>query len=216
MRSGDIVFAAALCLGFASLATGQVTTDVGVGFGLAKATGSECGDFGNCEPLAWGPGGEVAAHVNNHITFFGGAAWGRASLATTYRSIDVRSATIDANSFAVRGGGRFYGQRLDAPVRAFVDLSAGWGQSTVELWVENCPYVTRARRVCGRVSESSFELTPGGGVDIRLSDRVTYRAAGRFPILFNEGDNATGIRFETGIVFRFPGIARQEHFADVR
>ena len=206
--SRSVVFVVALCLGSAVLAEAQgVTTDMGIGFGLGKELGVECEADGislaDCAPLSWGLDGEVAVHVHERVALFGDVGWTRYSLDTT-ATIFQPPATVpaanfpigvDRNDLSVRGGARFYAQPVDAAVRAFAAISAGW----LRYWGQ-----AMALGFSDGGSASGFGLFPGGGVDFRLSDRVTYRLAGRFSFGFVDGERSTALGLATGVVFRLP------------
>jgi hypothetical protein len=48
---------------------------------------------------------------------------------------------------------------------------------------------------------NSWVFTPGGGVDSKLSDKVSVRIQGDWMLIRNSGTNVNGLRFGAGIVF---------------
>jgi len=50
-------------------------------------------------------------------------------------------------------------------------------------------------------SESGFTFAPGGGVDVKLNDKINFRFQLEIPIIHFEGDTETGVKFMFGVSF---------------
>ena len=48
-------------------------------------------------------------------------------------------------------------------------------------------------------SVSAFTFAPGGGVDVKLNDKVNFRFQLDIPVIKFDGDTETGVRFTFGI-----------------
>ena len=59
--------------------------------------------------------------------------------------------------------------------------------------------VTRFSADCDGCSESGFTFAPGGGVDVKLNDKVNFRFQLDIPVMKFEGDTETGFRVTFGI-----------------
>jgi opacity protein-like surface antigen len=93
-----------------------------------------------------------------------------------------------ANTFSVSGGVRFTGT-ANARVQPFGQVLLG----LFHLSVSDC---TGTGTEC---SSNDFTLAPGGGVDIRLTDKVNVRAQVDFFIVMAEGETENAQRFWFGI-----------------
>ena len=187
----------------ASLAEAQrrVVADVGIGFGLGQELASNC-DFvdaklAGCSPLSLGLTAEIALHVHDRVAVVVGGGWSRATADTTgVIPGRVTSTPFDAQGVSAAIGARFYAQPIYSSVRPFAAVSVGWQEVSGE---------TTVLGMTAKGSSTAFGFGVSPGVDIQLSDRLTYRVAGivtlGFPEKRAQGATANmGIR--TGIVLR--------------
>ena len=195
---------AVLFLGATSLAHAQITTDVGVEFGLGKGIGVDCSADGvslaDCSPVSLGVGGEVAVHVHDHVAILGGVGWSTASLSTNATVHDFflgdLSLPVDVvlSEFSGGIGLRLYSHGLSQPVRGFVQLSAGGARGQVDIDVLG---------FSEDVTVTGFALSPSAGVDVQINRRLIYRVRGGVGFGFSEGEVSRSLGVQTGLVFRF-------------
>ena len=210
LRTPRVLVVALVSLSFVgsapSLAEAQqgrvVVADVGMGFGLGQELASNC-DFvdaklAGCAPLNLGLTAEFALHVHDHIALLIGGRWSRATANTT-GVVPGRRATstpFDAQGVSAALGARFYARPFYSSVRPFATVTVGWQEVSGE---------TTVLGMTAKGSSTAFGFGVSPGVDIQLSDRLTYRVAGivtlGFPEKRAQGATANmGIR--TGIVLR--------------
>ena len=179
----------------------RVVADVGIGFGLRQELASNC-DFvddrlAGCAPLNLGLTAEFALHLHDHIAVFIGGTLSRATpnSAGVIRGTGT-SAPFDVGTGSISLGTRLYAQPIYSTFRPFAAVTVSWQEVSGEAAV-------LGRAVEGSASAYGFGVSPG--VDVELSDRLTYRVAGMASFWFSGGRGlgpTANIGIRTGIVLR--------------
>ncbi len=111
-----------------------------------------------------------------------------------HKSNDTLGTDVDV--ITSLGGLRFAPRAATARTTPFIQILAGAArvsQVFLPMGVESSPVVTE------------FALQPGGGIDIRISDRVYARAMVDYRRIFFETIGANEIRVAAGLVMGFGG-----------
>ena len=154
------VFAVVLALA-APVGAQQSVGSVAGGFGLGQGVLSGDCRFG-CGPLLKGFIGEGSVNLSDRVAIAGRV---RVSLASVIATRDDVHFAADIRDVGVGGGIRVYGRRNN--VRPFVQLMAELDNFDVggEL---------------GGFSESGLAVSPGGGVEVDIRERVGLRVLGEW------------------------------------
>ena len=188
-----------LWLGIALPATAQDTpkADVSVGYQAVGVTGDVD------ETFVKGWYADFAGNVTQWlgIVFEVGGAYKSITETTTFGGVTA-TATADLSVHQFMGGVRFnarpnptvtpFGQILVGGVRGAADVSGsvtGGGQT----------FATES----DAFSSTNVALQVGGGIDLRITDRVGIRAGGDYLRLFEEDAGVNAFRFAVGAVFPF-------------
>jgi len=108
------------------------------------------------------------------------------------KSFDFDGFNVDANLHTLVGGVEFKDNSKETKVKPFAHLMAGLGHSSVEV-----------ETVDVDASNTGFSAVIGGGIDVRVNERVDFRAI-QFDWNPSRADGQTGHNFRIGIgiVFR--------------
>ena len=123
--------------------------------------------------------------VNGNLNRFVGIV---GEVGGNYKTIDVLGSSLDLSAHSFMAGVRFRAESPKAiPFAQFlvgaVRGSAGFlGQSD---------------------SSTDFAFQPGGGIDIRVTDRLAVRAQGDFRIIKGDGDTTNQFRVAFGVAIGF-------------
>ncbi|HLG54283.1 MAG TPA: hypothetical protein VI485_03065 [Vicinamibacterales bacterium] len=110
----------------------------------------------------------------------------------SYATIQLFGAAVDANVHTFMGGARFF-RRMDR-LTAFAQVLAGVARADggVDfLGVQISDSVT------------DFAIQPGGGVDVRLTERLAARFGADYRRIFSEDSDGNEFRFLAGMVLGF-------------
>jgi opacity protein-like surface antigen len=110
----------------------------------------------------------------------------------SYATIDLFGTDVDANVHTFMGGARFV-RRMDR-VTPFAQVLVGLaraGGGVDFLGVQISDAVT------------DFAIQPGGGVDVRLTERLSARVGADYRRIFSEDADGSELRFTGGIVVGF-------------
>ena len=110
----------------------------------------------------------------------------------SYATIDLFGTDVDANVHTFMGGARFV-RRMDrvTPFAQFLVGLARAGGGVDFLGVQISDAVT------------DFAIQPGGGVDVRVTERLSARVGADYRRIFSEDADGNELRFTGGIVLGF-------------
>jgi hypothetical protein len=94
--------------------------------------------------------------------------------------------TFTANIYTYTGGARFGSGIVDRKWRPFAEVTLGSGQDNGD--------------GTGKINRFPV-VTPGAGVDLRLTNRIALRSRLDFPLLMRYSDMLVGTRVSVGIAF---------------
>lgn len=109
----------------------------------------------------------------------------------------------DMSLYNFLGGVQFKDNSSDARVKPFAHMLAGAGHGRLKISNVNCTSAPACAGIAGTSSETGLAGAFGGGIDIKLSNRVDFRA---IQVDYNpmrlDGQTTHNVRFGIGLVFR--------------
>jgi opacity protein-like surface antigen len=137
----------------------------------------------------------VAGNVSRYVGLKGDYSFHRKSFSESFGGV---TANVDADLHQLFGGVQFKDNNKETKVKPFAHLMAGFARASFDASVTGVPGFVGSNE-----SETGFAGIIGGGIDIRVSERVDFRA-----IQFDYNPTRLGdatqhsFRIGVGVVFR--------------